>query len=274
MRVSFSYGTRDLLKQLALWVVLGLAYEAVRGTAGRDRTQAIHDGRAVIDAERRLQLLFEPRLVRLVEHAASLASIVRWSYWTSEFSVLVLAVVWSYVRHREVYARFRDAVIVANGLGLVGYVAFPTAPPRMFHGYGFTNAVSGQPSPNHPTGLLGFAANPYAAMPSIHAADALLTGVFLATLARRPLFRALWVVWPLWVCFAVVASGNHFWLDLVAGAAVAAAGLAAAQLHARAAGARPRRTRAPGPVVARPYASASITSSSRMGNLRKRTPVA
>jgi hypothetical protein len=35
----------------------------------------------------------------------------------------------------------------------------------------------------------------------------------------------LWALWPAWVFFAVLASGNHFWLDLAAGAAVAAAGL-------------------------------------------------
>ena len=39
-------GRRDLVQQLAIWIVLGLAYEAVRGTAGHDRAQAFRDGRA------------------------------------------------------------------------------------------------------------------------------------------------------------------------------------------------------------------------------------
>jgi membrane-associated phospholipid phosphatase len=27
----------------------------------------------------------------------------------------------------------------------------------------------------------------------------------------------LWLLWPVWVWFAVMATGNHFWLDVFAG---------------------------------------------------------
>ena len=39
----------------------------------------------------------------------------------------------------------------------------------------------------------------------------------LASLVRRRVWKVLWLVWPLWVWFAVMATGNHFWLDVVAG---------------------------------------------------------
>jgi len=221
----------DVCRQLALWIVLGLAYEAVRGAAGHDREAAVRNGRALLRAEQHLRLLFEPRLQRVLEAAPWLAATVRVSYWASEFAVLVLALLWTYLRHRGTYARFRDAVLVTNGLGLVGYLLVPTAPPRVFSGLGFTNALSGQPPPRHATGLLAFAANPYAAMPSVHAADALLTGIFLASLTRRRAIRTLCVLWPVWVVFVVLASGNHFWLDVVAGGVVAAAGLAVGRLR-------------------------------------------
>ena len=58
--------------------------------------------------------------------------------------------------------------------GLIGYVLVPTAPPWMFASYGFVDGV------NHASGL-GAMANPYAAMPSLHAADALIVGYFLFT---------------------------------------------------------------------------------------------
>jgi len=144
--------------------------------------------------------------------------------------LLVAALTWSYFRDRSLYARFRDSVLVANVLGLVGYLVVPTAPPRLFGAAGFVNRLSGQPRPNHPGGLIGFAANPYAAMPSIHAADALLIGLFLAA-ATTGLVRALWFAWPFWVFFAVLATGNHFWLDVAAGVVVACIGLAAAEAH-------------------------------------------
>jgi hypothetical protein len=33
--------------------------------------------------------------------------------------------------------------------------------------------------------------------------------------------KTLWAAWPVWVWFAVMATGNHFWLDCVAGLGVA-----------------------------------------------------
>jgi hypothetical protein len=78
-------------KQITIWIVFGLAYQAVRRSAGRDRTRAFQDARVVIRLEQRVHLLFEPGLQRLVQGAPRLASIIRWSYWLSKFAVLVLA---------------------------------------------------------------------------------------------------------------------------------------------------------------------------------------
>jgi hypothetical protein len=232
LRRFVPYGVADWACQIALWVAFALAYEAVRGTAGHDRVLALRHGLDVLQLERGAHLLFEPRLQHVLHGAPPLASVVRWTYWGSEFSILLLALVWAYYRHRETYGRFRDAVLVANCLGLVGYLTFPTAPPRLYHAYGFVNTLSGQPRPSHAGGLIGFAANPYAAMPSIHAADALLLGVFLVALVKSRPLRVFWALWPAWVFFSVVSSGNHFWLDLVAGVAVALVGLAVAQVLA------------------------------------------
>jgi membrane-associated phospholipid phosphatase len=97
-------------------------------------------------------------------------------------------------------------------IGLVFYAAYPTAPPRLL-GIGFAD--------NHHDGLVSLVANPYAAMPSLHAADSLIVGVVLASLCRNRVAKVFWAIWPAWVWFAVMATGNHFWLDCVAGAAVA-----------------------------------------------------
>ena len=58
-------------------------------------------------------------------------------------------------------------------------------------------------------------------MPSLHAMDALIVGVVMASVCRSWLARALWLAWPAWVCFAVMGTGNHYWLDCVAGFAIA-----------------------------------------------------
>jgi membrane-associated phospholipid phosphatase len=43
---------------------------------------------------------------------------------------------------------------------------------------------------------------------------------------RNRVGKAVWLVWPLWVAFAVMATGNHFWLDVVAGMLTGAVALA------------------------------------------------
>jgi len=91
----------------------------------------------------------------------------------------------------------------------------------MFPDLGFSDTLSGFGELNHGSGLVEFAANPYAAMPSLHAADALIVGVVLFTVCRSWWAKAIWLLWPAWVWFSVMATGNHFWLDVVAGVVVA-----------------------------------------------------
>jgi membrane-associated phospholipid phosphatase len=40
-------------------------------------------------------------------------------------------------------------------------------------------------------------------------------------IVRRPWAKVLWLLWPAWVWFSVMATGNHFWLDILAGVGVA-----------------------------------------------------
>jgi membrane-associated phospholipid phosphatase len=99
-------------------------------------------------------------------------------------------------------------------IGLVGYVLMPPARPWMFTRYGLVDGV------NLESGF-GALANPYAAMPSLHAADALIVGIFLFRASRHWWTKAIWALWPAWVWFCVLATANHFWLDVLAGIVVA-----------------------------------------------------
>jgi membrane-associated phospholipid phosphatase len=64
--------------------------------------------------------------------------------------------------------------------------------------------------------------NPYAAVPSMHVAFALMIAVPAIQLMRHRVLQILWSFYPLLITFVVVATGNHFWLDAALGAAVAA----------------------------------------------------
>jgi membrane-associated phospholipid phosphatase len=200
-----------------IWFGFLLAYQVARGLADRDPTRAFDNGWRVIDLEQRLTGLGELTLQGWTQSSRFLTELVSWTYWNSEFTVIGLALLWVYLRRNSAFTRFRNTILLANGLGLIGYVLLPTAPPRFFTSIGFTDTLGQFGGLNHGSGLVELASNPYAAMPSLHAADALIVGIVLASVARRWPVKVLWLLWPLWVWFAVMATGNHFWLDVLAG---------------------------------------------------------
>jgi membrane-associated phospholipid phosphatase len=128
---------------------------------------------------------------------------------------------WIYLFRNDAFPRIRNWVLATNILALVGYVLMPTAPPRMYPEEGFVDTLAQSSVLNHGSGLIQLAANPYAAMPSVHAADALIVGFAMAMLVRSRWARVVWTLWPSWVWFSVMATGNHFWLDIAGGAGLA-----------------------------------------------------
>jgi membrane-associated phospholipid phosphatase len=214
-------GWSDLFRQLGIWFGFVLAYQVARGIADRNPAKAFSDGLGVINFEKHAHSLFELSLQRLVDSSHFLATLTFWTYWLSQFAVLGIAMLWVYLRKNDYFKRFRNTVLLANSIGLIGYVLVPTAPPRMYPDFGFqdTLALFGL---NHGSGAIQLASNQFAAMPSLHAADSLIVGVMFAFLCRRKIFKVLWLMWPGWVWFSVMATGNHFWLDCLAGAGCAA----------------------------------------------------
>jgi membrane-associated phospholipid phosphatase len=203
------------------------AYQLARGAADRSVADAFQNGEWVLRTERELGALFEPGVQRVVDTSSLLVTLTSYTYWLSQFAVVGIALLWVYFRQHERFAAFRNWLIGANLVGLVGYVLMPTAPPRMFPEWGFVDTLAQFSSVTHESGLIALGSNPYAAMPSLHAMDALIVGIVMFGLVRSRIAKALWLAWPAWVAFAVISTGNHYWLDIVVGFVIAiAAGLA------------------------------------------------
>jgi membrane-associated phospholipid phosphatase len=209
-------GWRDFGFQLVIWLGFYFTYLAVRHLTDRDPTKALVNGLRVISLERRVtHHLFELTVERVVDSSSWLLTATAWTYWNSEFTVIGLALLWVYLRRHEGFRRFRNTILLANIVGLIGFWLMPTAPPWMFPDKGFVAGV------NHSSALLQSFGNSYAAMPSLHAADALIVGWFLVATSRTLWAKALWALWPAWVWFCVVATANHYLLDVLAGIGVA-----------------------------------------------------
>jgi membrane-associated phospholipid phosphatase len=213
-------GIVHLCAQFLIWIGFYFAYNLTRGLADRDVAAAFENGRRIAEAEAGAGALFEPALQRATE-GSLLAQPTALTYWLSQFVIVGVALFWVYLRHHDRFAFFRNWLIVANSVGLACYALLPTAPPRMLPEWGFADTLAQTASVDH--GDVGRFANQYAAMPSLHAMDALVVGVVLFTVTRRPVVRLLWLAWPAWVSFALMATGNHFWLDIAAGGTLALA---------------------------------------------------
>jgi membrane-associated phospholipid phosphatase len=216
-------GWAHLAFQFVIWMAFYVVYQVARGAADRSVADAFSNGEWVLRTESQIGALFEPAVQQVVDTSSILLTLTSYTYWLSQFAVVGITLLWVYFRHHEHFARFRNWIIAANLIGLIGYVFMPTAPPRMFPEWGFVDTLAQYSSVNHSSSIIAFASNPYAAMPSLHAMDALIVGVVMFGLVRSPIAKALWLAWPIWVSFAVISTGNHYWLDVVAGFVIAVA---------------------------------------------------
>jgi uncharacterized membrane protein YbhN (UPF0104 family) len=215
-------GWTDLWFQLALMSTFAIAYELSRVVVRGDRATAMAHAHAVVDRERDLGIFVELDVQRWVLHAPSLVSdIANWTYFNCQFTITFSVVLWVYLRRNGAYARLRNTLLAVDLIGLVGYLAYPAAPPRMLPALGFADTLN-QTSVNHQSGAVAALSNPYAAMPSLHTAYALIIGLTARRLVRSRWLRIMWTLYPGLVVFSIIATGNHFVLDAAAGAAVAA----------------------------------------------------
>ena len=207
----------------AVLTLYGL-YELARALVVADRAQADAHAHRLVALERSLHLFVELNLQRAVQTLPGLTRVLGVAYLTLHLAVTAGVLLWLHRRHPEGFPFVRTALLLASGLALVGFLVYPTAPPRLA-GVGILDTVSGRHVDLN-RGLVSSLYNPYAAVPSMHIGYALLVAVALLHHGRRLLVRAIGALYPPFVVLVIVATGNHFFLDAAAGALVA--GLAAA----------------------------------------------
>jgi hypothetical protein len=198
-------------------------YEVVRGAGDTDLTVARDHTSDIVSLERTLHV-FSERTVQEWSHGVPyLPALLGLAYMSLHFGATALAVRWVYRERREAFPLVRTTLIASTAIALAGYVLYPAAPPRLA-GLGFSDTVTRHTGLNLSSDLLGSFYNPVAAVPSLHVGYALIVGATVFALARRRWMRLLGAVYPAFMLFDVVATGNHFWFDAAAGAAVVLAG--------------------------------------------------
>ncbi len=207
----------SLVRELALVIALLLVYKYGRHLVAEGHVhQALENAREVIGVERTLGVFSEARLQDLVDGNLTLIRFLNAYYLLAHALVTAVAFFWLYVRHWDVYRRFRNVMVVMTLTGLVVHVGFPLAPPRMFPKFGFVDTAKlfGPAAYGNGSPYKGFA-NQFAAMPSLHFGWALVIAwaVLLATTSR---WRYLVLLHPFFTLAAIVLTANHYWIDAFA----------------------------------------------------------
>ncbi len=222
-------------RELSLLTLLYLAYTAARLVADPDPATATANAYWLLGLEDDLLLDVERPVNALLATLPGVA--LASSYWYSllHYVVTPAVLLWVYRNHSHRYRTARNALTVGSALGIVGFALFPVAPPRMIPGYEDTLAATADhgwwgSDASAPEGLGGLT-NEFAAMPSLHVGWAMWCAAMLLLCASRPAVRALAVAYPVVTAVVVVATANHYLLDVVAGALVIATGALIA--HAR-----------------------------------------
>jgi hypothetical protein len=235
VRSLLPQGPVDLVRQIVLFCGAYWLYRLVRGMVDGRAVEAFQNAHEVIRIEQALGLFFEPSVNAWATANSAITDVASWMYVNSHFAVTTLTLAWIYLRRNERFYFVRNMFMVAMALALVGYLALPTAPPRMIAGYGFVDSVAAFTGVDADTGSAGVLFNPYAAVPSMHVAFSLMLGVTMARMTRRRWAQALWYLYSPVVTFVVIATANHWWIDGFLGATVAAvSAVTARELFARA----------------------------------------
>jgi hypothetical protein len=194
----------------------------------------------VVDLERELGIDVEARVQAWGRGSDALVSVVNWIYIWGHWPVIAVTLLWLVVRHPARYVVTRNAMLLSGAIGMVVFALFPLAPPRLMH-LGLLDTVTEYSSSYRVLQPPGFV-NQYAAMPSLHMGWDLLIGMAIVASASSLWLRVLGGLLPVLMGWAVIATANHYVVDLVAGVGLVLACHAIASRRLRNTGAlgRPR----------------------------------
>jgi hypothetical protein len=217
-----------LLREAALVAGAILAYFAIRNLTAGAPEEAFANGERIVDLEQSLGIAWEDAIQGWIVASDALVTLANWVYIWGHWPVILSTAAILYIWRRDRYYILRNALFISGGIGFLFFALVPVAPPRLLE-LGLVDTVSGQSDAYRalqPPGLT----NQYAALPSLHLGWNLTVGIVLFMTTTSLAVRSFAVLSPLAMGFAVVATANHFVVDVAAGAAVVLVGLAGALL--------------------------------------------
>lgn len=225
---------RSFLRGLAIEagiISLGaLTYIVVRKLTEGSPERAIQNAYQLLAFEQRVGLAHERAVVDFAVAHDHVRTFVNWIYIWGHWPVILTVAAWLFVNHRDRYRWLRNSMFASGMIGFAFFALVPMAPPRLT-GMGYADTVTLWSSSYRVLQPPDYA-NIYAAMPSLHFGWDLLVGIALFTSTTRLPVRIFACAMPTLMAFAVVATANHWILDVIVGLGVVTAGVVLAELVA------------------------------------------
>jgi hypothetical protein len=198
-------------------------YDAIANLAPLRRDAAYGHARSLLRLEQLFHLDPEAALNHWLAGHPRLGLWAGTYYDNAHFVVTLGLAAWLWWRHPAFYRPLRSSLVLINVIGLLVFWVDPTAPPRLLDPGRYPDVVAATHAfGSWHTGTLATAANQLAAMPSLHVAWAVWSALVLwRVFGPRRWARLAWV-YPAVTAVAVMATGNHFLLDVAGGVATTA----------------------------------------------------
>jgi hypothetical protein len=213
----------EALRELGIFALAYLVYFGVRAITEGTAATALQHAFDLIRFEQRLGIAWEQTVQDVAVSSQTALDLVNAVYIYGHWPVIIIGGVLLFRYRRRHYYRLRNVALLSGLVGLVVFAIFPVAPPRLTdlplvdtvtrEAEGYRQIV--------PPELV----NQYAAMPSFHAGWNVLLGIVVFGATGNLAIRTLAVAGPAAMALAVVATANHYVIDVAAGIAIVLAGL-------------------------------------------------
>jgi hypothetical protein len=210
--------------ELVLVAFLLFGYDRIASVANAQENAAMRHGWALLRLEHLAHVAVELPLNGLVAGHRLLSQGMA-LYYDFAHGIVTFGVLASlYVFRAQLYRPARNALMLMNGVALVVFLLLPVAPPRLLSGGGFIDIVVD----SHTFGsweagnsALSDHVDRFASVPSLHVAWSVwvLRSVMASSSSR--MLRALASGHLVLTAVLVVVTGNHYVVDVLAGAVLA-----------------------------------------------------
>lgn len=209
---------RALPREMAIVAAAVAVYFGVRGETVANPAPAYRHASELAELEQRLGIDIEHSVQRPFLGSDLATDVMNWVYIWGHWPVIIAVLAWLFLRHPQAYGLTRAAMMLSGAVGLVVFMTYPVAPPRLADPE-LVDTVTEFSTAYRVLQPPAFT-NPYAAMPSLHVGWDLLIGIAVVVNARWLWLKVVGTLLPAVMLVAVVATANHYVLDAVAGVAL------------------------------------------------------